>query len=153
MAYKMKGFSGFKGSPAKQTKFPNSEASKSVKRESKKPPRDPEKPFTQEELLKGLGGVRTKKSPAKQEGPQTKKNVDLMKGEMEGTWVDKSTDKASRIIDYEERASFLNENDIPDLEGSKDPKDIAKLKQLKKTAKNLQHEADIIRNRKPAKKK
>ena len=101
--------------------------------------------------MKGFGGFKS--SPAKQEGPQTKENVDLMKGEMEGTWVDKSTDKASRVIDYEERASFLNENDIPDLEGSKDPKDIAKLKQLKKTAKNLQHEANIIRNRKPAKKK
>ena len=101
--------------------------------------------------MKGFGGFKS--SPAKQEGPQTKENVDLMKGEMDGTYVYKGKDKSERMIDYEERAGFLLDNDIPDLEGSKDPKDIAKLKQLKKTAKNLQHEANIIRNRKPAKKK
>jgi len=118
----MKGFSGFKNSPAKTH---NKVGSKPV--------------------------VHNPKSPMKQEGPQTKENVDLMKGEMDGTYVYKCKDKSERMIDYEERAGFLLDNDIPDLEGSKDPKDIAKLKQLKKTAKNLQHEADIIRNRKPKK--
>ena len=34
-------------------------------RTKKEKGRDPEKPFTQEELLKRVGGVRTKKSPAK----------------------------------------------------------------------------------------
>jgi len=119
-----------------------------VRKWMKKQDRETKQKFLRDAPKLSDGPANQDVSPAKQEGPQTKKNVDLMKGEMEGTWVDKSTDKASRIIDYEERASFLNENDIPDLEGSKDPKDIARLKQLKKTAKNLQHEADIIRNRK-----
>jgi len=35
MAYKMKGFSGFKGSPAKQTKFPNSPKTKKVRNEKR----------------------------------------------------------------------------------------------------------------------
>ena len=56
MAYKMKGFGGFGNpAPAKQIE---------IKSDTTKP-RDPEKPFTQEELLKRVGGVRTKKSPAK----------------------------------------------------------------------------------------
>ena len=118
--------------------------------------------------MKGYSaGEGTGSTMAKQEGPQTKENIDLLDEEMDGTYVykgDKKFDrkakaykfpttqnKSERIIDYEERAGFLLDNDIPDLEGSKDPKDIAKLKQLKKTAKNLQHEADIIRNRKPKK--
>ena len=105
----------------------------------------------------------------KQQGPQTTENVDLLDGEMDGTWVYKgdkkfdrkakgykfptTQDKSERIIDYEERAGFLTDNDIPDLEtivpfvGSKDPKDIKELKQLKKTAANLQREADIISDR------
>ena len=100
--------------------------------------------------MKGFGGFKS--SPAKQEGPIPKKNIKLQKGEMEGTWLYEGKDKSERIIDLEERAGFLTDNDIPDLEGSKDPKDIARLKQLKKTAKKLQHEAAILRNRKPNKK-
>lgn len=85
-------------------------------------------------------------SPMKQEGPIPKKNIKLQKGEMEGTWVYDGKDKRERIIDLEERAGFLTDNDITN-DGSKEDN------QRKKTAKNLQHEADIIRNRKPAKKK
>ena len=35
MAYKMKGFSGFKGSPAKQTKFPNAPKTKKGRNEKR----------------------------------------------------------------------------------------------------------------------
>jgi len=91
-------------------------------------------------------------SPAKQEGPTPEKNPKLQKGEMEGTYVYEGKDNRERIIDLEERAGFLTDNDIPDLEGSKDPKDIKRLKTLRATVKKLQHEADILRNRKPNKK-
>ena len=109
--------------------------------------------------MKGFGGF--KGSPAKQEGPISKKNIKLQKGEMEGTWIykgDKKFDrkakgykfpttqnKAERIHDYEDRAGFLTDNDITN-DGSKEDN------QRIKTAKKLQHEADIIRNRKPKKK-
>ena len=96
--------------------------------------------------------IKNQKSPAKQEGPISEKNPDLMKGEMEGTYVYEGKDNTERIIDLEERAGFLTDNDIPDLEDSKDPKDIKRVKQLRATVKKLQHEADILRNRKPNKK-
>ena len=102
-----------------------------------KPPGYKEKPS---QLLK------KKKSPAKQEGPIPKKNIKLQKGEMDGTFIYKGKDKSERIIDLEERAGFLTDNDITN-DGSKEDN------QRIKTAKKLQHEADILRNRKPAKKK
>ena len=96
--------------------------------------------------------IKDQKSPAKQQGPTPEKNPDLMEGEMEGTYVYEGKDNRERIIDLEERAGFLTDNDIPDLEDSKDPKDIKRVKQLRATVKKLQHEADILRNRKPNKK-
>ena len=99
--------------------------------------------------MKGFGGFKS--SPAKQEGPTPEKNPKLLKGEMEGTWVYEGKNKNERIADLEDRAGFLTENDIPDLEGSTDPKDIKRVKTLKATAKKLKHEADILRNRKPKK--
>lgn len=109
-------------------------------------------------------------SPNKQEGPIDKKNLPLQPGEMEGTYIfgrnygdedipgkgegfeptgtkDEQFTARERINDLEERAGFLLDNDIPDLEGSTDPADIKKLKTLKQTAKRLQHEADIMRKR------
>ena len=110
------------------------------------------------------------KSPNKQEGPIPKKNIKLQPGEMEGTYLfghnygdedipgrgegfeptgtkDQKFTANERINDLEERASFLIENDIPDLEGSTDPKDIKRLKTLKATVKKLHGEADIMRKR------
>jgi len=88
-------------------------------------------------------------SPAKQlvdkpqQGPiNAPKNKKLYKGEMEGTSISSSKSKSEMINDFEERAGFLTDNDITN-DGSKEDN------QRKKTAKNLQHEADIIRNRKP----
>ncbi len=84
------------------------------------------------------------KSPLKQQGPIPEKNPDLMKGEMEGTWVYKGKDKNERIIDLEDRAEFAS-SDAEGAEGKEKKKHLA-------NAKKLQHEADIIRNRKPDKK-
>ena len=89
--------------------------------------------------MKGFGGFRS--SPAKQEGPTPEKNPDLMKGEMEGTWVYKGKDKNERIIDLEDRAEFAM-SDAENSEGEEKKKHLA-------NAKKLQHEADILRNRKP----
>ena len=93
--------------------------------------------------MKGFSGFKA--SPAKQEGPIPKKNIKLQKGEMEGTWIYPGKDKSERMVDYEDRAEFARE-DAYNSEGKKK-------KQHLKTAKKLQHEADIIRNRKPKKKK
>ena len=98
--------------------------------------------------MKGFSGFKA--SPVKQEGPIDKKQLKLQKGEMDGTSVynpkedkdmSKKFVKSERIIDLEERAGFLTDNDITN-DGSKEDN------QRIKTAKKLQHEADIIRNRK-----
>mgnify|MGYP006234631337 CR=1 FL=1 len=83
-------------------------------------------------------------SPAKQEGPIPKKNIKLQKGEMEGTNVYPGSDESERIADYEDRVEFAR-SDAESSEGKEKKKHLA-------NAKKLQHEADIIRNRKPKKK-
>ena len=113
---------------------------------------------------------KKKKTPLEQEGPIPKKNIKLQKGENPDTYLfghnygdediegagegfeptgtrDEQFTANERINDLEERAGFLIDNDIPDLEGSTDPKDVKKLKTLKSTAKRLQNEADIMRKR------
>jgi hypothetical protein len=90
------------------------------------------------------------KSPAKQEGPIPKENIKLQKSEHPDTWVYKGSDMRERIIDLEDRAEFAREDAWSQREGSD------KQKVHEKTAKNLQHEADIIRKRlqnSPAKQK
>tara|TARA_R110001583_G_scaffold19096_1_gene75165 strand:+ start:1411 stop:1938 length:528 start_codon:yes stop_codon:yes gene_type:complete len=92
--------------------------------------------------MKGFSGFGN--SPAKQEGPIPKKNLKLQKGEMEGTWIYPGSDKNERIIDYEDRVEFA-ESDAESSGGKEKKQHLA-------NAKKLQHEADIIRNRKsPAK--
>ena len=83
-------------------------------------------------------------SPAKQQGPTPEKNPDLMKGEMEGTAVYEGKDIRERIIDLEDRAEYAR-SDAESAEGEEKKKHLA-------NAKKLQHEADILRNRKPNKK-
>tara|TARA_Y100001963_G_scaffold156989_1_gene251978 strand:+ start:445 stop:1344 length:900 start_codon:yes stop_codon:yes gene_type:complete len=105
----------------------------------------------------------SKKPPLKQEGPLPKENIDLLPGEMEGTWVYKGDDKQERIIDYDERAGFLEQNELQDsdwyLGGAKESdsdevkkkaaiKGAKRRKQIEETIKKLDHEADILRNRK-----
>jgi len=86
-------------------------------------------------------------SPLKQEGPINKQNESLMKGEHPETWVYPGKNKQERIIDYESRAEFARDDAWSQREGSD------KQKMHKANAKKLQHEADIIKNRKPDKKK
>ena len=97
--------------------------------------------------MKGFSGFKNspvkmhgKKSPMKQEGPIPKKNIKLQKGEMEGTFIYPGSNKNERIIDYEDRAEFAR-SDAESAEGKKKEMHL-------KTAKKLQHEADIMRNRK-----
>jgi hypothetical protein len=100
------------------------------------------------------------KSPAKQEGPIPKENIKLQKGEMEGTWIygrgyddeeigsqqkdekkyGKKFVNRERIADLEDRVEFTT-SDAEEATGERK-------KQLLATAKKLQHEADILRNRK-----
>ena len=111
MAFKMKGFSGFKSSPAKQ------------------------------------------KKDGKAQGPETKKNIDLIKGERKGTDVYKGKNRRERLADYDERAGVLEQNELMDLEGDNSPEANKRRKELKKTIATLDREADIIRakgiNKKP----
>ena len=88
--------------------------------------------------MKGFSGFKS--SPAKQEGPISKKNLKLQKGEMEGTWIYPGSNEAEIITDYEYRVEFAL-SDAMSSEGKKKKQHLA-------TAKKLQHEADIIRNRK-----
>ena len=55
--------------------------------------------------------------------------------------------RSERIIDYDERAGYLEQNDLMDLEGDNSPKANRKRKQLKQTIKNLDREAQIMRDR------
>ena len=109
MAYKMKGFSGFKGSPAKQ------------------------------------------KNKGKLQGPIPEQNIGLQPGEMEGTWIYPGSSKSERIIDYDERAGVLEQNELQDsdkyLGGGDAKKGAEKRKQIKKTIKKLDHEAQLMRDR------
>jgi hypothetical protein len=132
--------------PAVKPRKLNDAQVKAIKKALKEKLKDPK---TIEKLKDALKKGYTPTTPAKQQGPTPEKNPDLMKGEMEGTAVYGGKDNRERIVDLEERAGFLTDNDIPDLEGSKDPKDIKRLKQLKATVKKLQNEAAILRNRKP----
>jgi len=139
----MKGFSGFKSSPTKAATDPN----KNKPKDTTPPPPfalDPDYNVPQRDL-DGKKIAKKKKSPAKQEGPIPKKNIKLQKGEMEGTWVYEGKDKNERIIDLEDRAEYAR-SDAESAEGKEKKKHLA-------NAKKLQHEADIIRNRKPNKKK
>ena len=87
------------------------------------------------------------KSKGKLQGPIPKENIDLLPGEMEGTWVYKGGDKRERIIDLDERAGFLEQNELMDLEGDNSPEANKKRKKLLATIKNLDHEAQLMRDR------
>ena len=190
----MKGFSGFKSSPAKQGEIfdPNDpkqmEALKKIPKSKKTYPKSYTKKdieFLKEQredvvryedldakgkkiwdaLNKPIPGKKStkkqsqsikdykeimelkkkeKKSPAKQEGPLPEENIKLQKGEHPDTWIYPGKDKFERITDYEDRAEFARE-DAFNTEGEEKKKHLA-------NAKKLQHEADILRNRKPKKK-
>ena len=56
--------------------------------------------------------------------------------------------KRERIIDYDNRAGYLKQNDLMDLEGDNSPEANKKRKKLKATIKTLESEAQIMRDRK-----
>tara|TARA_R100001377_G_scaffold81861_1_gene61676 strand:+ start:222 stop:737 length:516 start_codon:yes stop_codon:yes gene_type:complete len=111
------------------------------------------------------------KNKGKMEGPIPEQNLPLQPGENDGTWIygrgyegedpkegikemktdEKTTGKkfvkSERMIDYDDRAGNLEQNDLMDLEGDNSPKAIKKRKQLKKTIKTLDREAQIMRDR------
>lgn len=131
----MNGFSGYGNSPAKQDK-------------------------------------KSKKKDKPMQGPIPEQNIKLQPGEDEGTWIYgrgykgddpkggiaemKSDEKKygpksvrrERIIDYDERAGYLEQNDLMDLEGDNSPEANKKRKKLKETIKTLDREAQIMRDRK-----
>jgi hypothetical protein len=124
--------------------------------------------YTFKDVIKDLGMDKDVKDnnedksvstePFKQEGPIDKKNLPLQPGEHEGTWLyegegfepggnkNEKFNAQERIFDLEDRAEFARQ----DAEGSSrdnyDPTAKQK-KQYLKTAKKLQHEADIMRKR------
>ena len=141
MAYKMKGFGGFGNSPAKDMK-------------------------TEKYSHSFESPAKQKKKKGKLQVPIPKQNIGLQPGEMEGTWIYPGSDKRERMIDYDERAGVLEQNELMDIEydlkhgkkfdrkakGYKFPvknkkKLLAKQKKLKKTIKNLDHEQQLMRDR------
>ena len=124
MAYKMKGFSGFKSSPAKHG--------------------------TTDDFLYGRNGhnpdimegkhedwhtnkieaEKKKPSPNKQEGPIDEKQTKLQPSEHKDTYVTKDKSKRERIIDLEDRISFIDEDVFnQDKATPQQKKDKAKLQQ------------------------
>jgi len=98
--------------------------------------------------LYGKGNQSPAKTHEKGHGPQqgpinAPKNKKLHKGEMEGTGVYKGTDKNEMINDFEDRAEFAGE----DANTSPGPERDAALKRQK----NLEREAQIVRDRKTKK--
>tara|TARA_R100001463_G_scaffold116918_1_gene172347 strand:- start:222 stop:818 length:597 start_codon:yes stop_codon:yes gene_type:complete len=171
--FKMKGFSGFVNSPAKQTTDPKKktttktypteytkedvkflkEQREDIVRRSDFPEGSKEQKMFDANQAKIKARKAKKKSPNKlaspakshkpghkdQQGPIPKKNIKLQKGEHPATWVYPGGNKQERINDYEDRAEFARE----DAFSSK-----GKKKEMhKKTAKNLEREAEIIRDR------
>ena len=167
MAYKMKGFSGFGNSPAKQkiektkelketwppegtvpreelTSWPKEKGVKKIKKAfEKKKSKERLKDFDNKSKDPNYKWGGKKKSPAKQEGPIDKKQMGLQKGEMEGTSVYSGKDKSERMIDLEDRIEFLSS----DIEGGSD-RPGQNMSDMKKARKRLQHELDIMMNRK-----
>ena len=104
--------------------------------------------------MKGFSGFKS--SPAKQEGPIDEKQLKLQPSEHPDTWVYKPGERAKkdkkwvrqeRIGGLEDRISFIEEDAWSrSLKGELS-------KQQKKDRAKLQHEVDIMRNRKPDKKK
>ena len=91
--------------------------------------------------------INQKSKPLKQKGPVDEKNPDLFEGEMEGTWVYEGSDLQERIIDLEERISFLVENDIPDAETEKEKK------KYESAVKKLEQELAILQRERKQKEK
>ena len=140
MAYKMKGFGGFKSSPAKQksdtTKtYPPSYTKEDIKflkeqREDVVRYEDLDKKGQEIWKSQGKPVPKKKKSPAKQEGPIDEKQTKLQPSEHKDTYVTKDKSKSEKIIGLEDRIEFINEDIFnQDKATPQQTKDKAKLKQ------------------------
>ena len=114
---------------------------------------------------------KTVKNKGHMEGPIPEQNLGLQPGENDGSWIygrgyegddpkeglaemkadEKTTGKKfvkrERMIDYDERAGVIEQNELMDLEGDNSPKANKKRKQLKATIKTLDREQQIMRDR------
>ena len=159
MAYKMKGFSGFGNSPAKQKQqkhavkgdtwsgygTTNPSALENKKREHKTKPSwviKAEEKRIMKRLAKTFPSIHpiteskkidrkyNKNSPAKQEGPIDEKQTKLQPSEHKDTYVTKDKSKRERVIDLEDRIGFIDEDIFnQDKATPQQNKDKAKLKQ------------------------
>ena len=111
------------------------------------------------------------KNKGKMEGPIPEQNLKLQPGENDGTYVygrgyegedpkkglaemksdEKTTGKkfvkSERMIDYDQRAGVIEQNELSDLEGDNSPEANKKRKQLKATIKTLDNERQIMKDR------
>tara|TARA_R110001592_G_C12867151_1_gene723413 strand:+ start:77 stop:580 length:504 start_codon:yes stop_codon:yes gene_type:complete len=107
------------------------------------------------------------KNKGKMEGPIPEQNIKHQDGNEDDVWIygrgykgedpkkglkemksdSKKHQKQERMIDYDERAGFIEQNDIPDLEGDNSEKANKKRKSLKKTVKTLNRERQIMEDR------
>jgi hypothetical protein len=147
MAFKMKGFSGFGNSPAKQKKIKNKGHM--------------EGPIPEQNINLQPGESdgtwiygRGYKGGDPKEGLAEMKATEKRLNENKNIKPNSGTDfvKRERIIDYDDRAEVLQNNDLWDVEDDlkTDPKNkklLAKQKKLKETIKTLDREAQIMRDR------
>lgn len=147
MGYKMKGFSGYGNSPAKQDK-------KSKKKDGPMqgpiPEQNIEHQYGEDDVWiygRGYKGDDPKEGVKRMKETEKRFNE---KGKKKGQGDKTGTDfvKRERIIDYDERAGFITQNDLPDLEGINTPEANEKRRKLKETVKTLDREAQIMRDRK-----
>ncbi len=143
MAYKMKGFGGFGNSPAKQDK-------KSKKKDGSMQGPIPEQNIglqpgeNEGTWIYGRGYKGDDPKEGIKEMKSDEKRLNKLKGDKTGT----NFVKSERIIDYDERAGVLEQNELADLKGDNSPEANKKRKQLKKTIATLDREAQIMRDRK-----
>ena len=87
----------------------------------------------------------------KQQGPIPEQNIGEQPGEHEDTYVYGGSKKSERLIDYDERAGVLEQNELMDSDeylGDGDAKKGAeKRKVIETTIKDLDREQQIMRDR------
>ena len=130
MAYKMKGFSGFGNSPAKQKKKGKMQGPIPEQNIGLQPGEN------EDSWIYGRG----------YKGDDPKKGLAEMKSD-EKKYGPRSV-RSERMADYDERAGVIEQNELMDLEGDNSPEANKKRKQLKKTIKTLDRERDILKDRK-----
>jgi len=148
MAFKMKGFSGFKSSPAKQKKIKNKGHMEGPIPEQNIKHQDGNEDGTwiygrgysdgdPKEGIKEMKGTEKRLNAKSTQGINTTAGTDFVRSE--------------RINDYDERAGVIEQNDLQDddeyLGGGNAKKGAKKRKSLEKTVKTLDREAQIMRDR------